>query len=59
MGFVGSTAAAETDVLEPAQVADGDDSSLADAIVAGLLVSEWFGDVGSGLDAGVRRLASA
>ena len=44
---------AEADVVEPAEVAEGDDPGLVDAVVADPIVSQWFGDVGSGLDAGV------
>ena len=44
---------AEADVVEPAQVAESDDPCLVDTVVADPVVSEWFGDVGSGLDAGV------
>jgi hypothetical protein len=47
---------AEADVVEPAQVAEGDDPGLVDTVVADPIVSEWFGDVGPGLDAGVEGM---
>jgi hypothetical protein len=42
---------AEADVVESAQISKGDDPCLVDTVVADPVVGEWFGDVGSGLDA--------
>ena len=44
---------AETDVVEPAEIAEGDAPGLVDAVVADAIVSQWLGDVGPRLDAGV------
>src|SRR5580704_8034654 len=46
----------ETDVVQPAQVAEGDDPCLVDAVVADPVMGERFGDIGSGLDAGVESV---
>src|SRR5580700_3112459 len=42
---------AEADVVESAQISEGDDPCLVDTVVADPVVGEWFGDVESGLDA--------
>ena len=40
---------AETDVVEPAQVAEGDDPGLVDAVVADAIVSQWSVTLGLAL----------
>jgi hypothetical protein len=53
---------AEANVVEPAQVAEGDDPCLVDTVVANPVVSQRFGGIGAGLDAcveGVQRCVAA